>query len=120
MSPFRSSNSKTHDLARKISGLHADPILHERKLILDRLHGRRQLVHLRNDTRPTIGVRWYGLGSLLRSRIVNDHLDVAPEKPDRQLIYIDQWEELYAMAPPAEDASPWISSQERRLVSIPS
>ena len=48
---------KNPDLARKISGLHADPILHERKLILDRLHGRRQLVHLRNDTRPTIGVR---------------------------------------------------------------
>ena len=58
---------KTPDLARKISGLHSDLILHERKLILDRLHARRQLVHLLNDTRPTIGVLWHGLGSLRRS-----------------------------------------------------
>ena len=36
--------------------------------------------------------------------IVNDRLDAAPEKPDRLLIYVDQWEELYAMAPAAEDA----------------
>ena len=28
---------------------------------------------------------------------------VPPEKPDRLLIYVDQWEELYAMAPPPED-----------------
>jgi energy-coupling factor transporter ATP-binding protein EcfA2 len=38
------------------------------------------------------------------NRIVNDRLDAAPEKPDRILIYVDQWEELYAMAPTTEDA----------------
>ncbi len=39
------------------------------------------------------------------ARIVNDRLDAAPEqeKQDHLLIYVDQWEELYAMAPPAED-----------------
>ena len=36
-------------------------------------------------------------------RIVDRRLDCAPEKPDRLLIYVDQWEELYAMAPPPED-----------------
>ena len=36
-------------------------------------------------------------------RIVDRRLDDAPEKPDRLLIYVDQWEELYAMAPPPED-----------------
>jgi energy-coupling factor transporter ATP-binding protein EcfA2 len=38
------------------------------------------------------------------ARIVNDRLDTAREKPDRLLIYVDQWEELYAMAPTTEDA----------------
>jgi len=38
------------------------------------------------------------------TRIVASRLDNAPEKPDRLLIYVDQWEELYAMAPPAEAA----------------
>ena len=33
------------------------------------------------------------------ARIVDRRLDTAPEKPDRLLIYVDQWEELYAMAP---------------------
>src|SRR6185503_3002051 len=28
------------------------------------------------------------------SRIVRSRLDAAPEKPDRLLIYVDQWEEL--------------------------
>ena len=37
------------------------------------------------------------------ARIVDRRLDGAPEKPDRLLIYVDQWEELYAMAPAAED-----------------
>ena len=37
------------------------------------------------------------------TRIVDRRLDGAPEKPDRLLIYVDQWEELYAMAPAAED-----------------
>jgi hypothetical protein len=37
------------------------------------------------------------------TRIVDRRLDAAPEKPDRLLIYVDQWEELYAMAPPPED-----------------
>ena len=36
-------------------------------------------------------------------RIVGRRLDAAPGKPDRLLIYVDQWEELYAMAPAAED-----------------
>jgi energy-coupling factor transporter ATP-binding protein EcfA2 len=35
--------------------------------------------------------------------IVDRRLEAAPEKPDRLLIYVDQWEELYAMAPPPED-----------------
>jgi WD40 repeat protein/energy-coupling factor transporter ATP-binding protein EcfA2 len=37
------------------------------------------------------------------ARIIDRRLDAAPEKPDRLLIYVDQWEELYAMAPPPED-----------------
>jgi WD40 repeat protein/energy-coupling factor transporter ATP-binding protein EcfA2 len=37
------------------------------------------------------------------ARIVGRRLDAAPERPDRLLIYVDQWEELYAMAPPPED-----------------
>ena len=37
------------------------------------------------------------------ARTVDRRLDAAPEKPDRLLIYVDQWEELYAMAPPSED-----------------
>ena len=37
------------------------------------------------------------------ARIVDRRLDAAPEKPDRLLIYVDQWEELYAMAPAPED-----------------
>jgi WD40 repeat protein/energy-coupling factor transporter ATP-binding protein EcfA2 len=36
-------------------------------------------------------------------RILDRRLDSAPEKPDRLLVYVDQWEELYAMAPPPED-----------------
>jgi energy-coupling factor transporter ATP-binding protein EcfA2 len=37
------------------------------------------------------------------ARIVDRRLDAALEKPDRLLIYVDQWEELYAMGPPPED-----------------
>ena len=37
------------------------------------------------------------------ARAVDRHLDAEPEEPDRLLIYVDQWEELYAMAPPPED-----------------
>jgi hypothetical protein len=37
------------------------------------------------------------------ARAVDRRLDAASEKPDRLLIYIDQWEELYAMAPTPED-----------------
>src|SRR5271165_6297186 len=37
------------------------------------------------------------------ARIVKRRLDAAPERPDRLLIYVDQWEELYTMAPPPED-----------------
>jgi hypothetical protein len=36
-------------------------------------------------------------------RVVNDRLDDARERPDRLLIYVDQWEELYAMVPAADD-----------------
>jgi energy-coupling factor transporter ATP-binding protein EcfA2 len=39
----------------------------------------------------------------LLAHVVDRRLDAAPEKPDRLLIYVDQWEELYAMAPQAED-----------------
>jgi WD40 repeat protein len=42
-------------------------------------------------------------GSETLARIVDRRLDSAPEKPDRLLIYVDQWEELHAMAPAAED-----------------
>jgi energy-coupling factor transporter ATP-binding protein EcfA2 len=37
------------------------------------------------------------------ARIVDRRLDAAPERPDRLLIYVDQWEEVYAMAPVVED-----------------
>jgi len=37
------------------------------------------------------------------ARMVDRRLDAAPEKPDRLVVYVDQWEELYAMAPAAED-----------------
>jgi hypothetical protein len=37
------------------------------------------------------------------ARIVERRLEIAQEKPDRLLIYVDQWEELYAMAAPPED-----------------
>jgi energy-coupling factor transporter ATP-binding protein EcfA2 len=37
------------------------------------------------------------------ARVIDRRLDAAPERPDRLLIYVDQWEELYAMAPPPED-----------------
>ena len=39
----------------------------------------------------------------LLAHVIDRRLNAAPEKPDRLLIYVDQWEELYAMAPPAED-----------------
>jgi energy-coupling factor transporter ATP-binding protein EcfA2 len=39
----------------------------------------------------------------LLARVVEHRLDATPEKPDRLLIYVDQWEELYAMAPASED-----------------
>src|SRR5208337_1835681 len=39
----------------------------------------------------------------LLAHVIDRRLDAAPEKPDRLLIYVDQWEELYAMAPSAED-----------------
>jgi energy-coupling factor transporter ATP-binding protein EcfA2 len=39
------------------------------------------------------------------ARIIEARIDGAPEheRLDRLLVYVDQWEELYAMAPPAED-----------------
>jgi WD40 repeat protein/energy-coupling factor transporter ATP-binding protein EcfA2 len=36
------------------------------------------------------------------ARVIVDRLDLAAERPDCLLIYVDQWEELYAMAPDAE------------------
>ena len=42
-------------------------------------------------------------GADLLAHVVDRRLDAAPEKPDRLLIYVDQWEELYAMAPPVEE-----------------
>ena len=54
------------------------------------------------------------------ARIVNRRLDAAPEKPDRLLIYVDQWEELYAMAPAAEDksATSSIRTTSRRFIAL--
>ena len=46
----------------------------------------------------------YRSGDLeMLSYVVDRRLDNTPEKPDRLLIYVDQWEELYAMAPRPED-----------------
>ena len=39
----------------------------------------------------------------LLSHIIREGLDRAEGKPDRLLLYIDQWEELYAQAPPTGD-----------------
>ena len=39
----------------------------------------------------------------LLSHMVREELDRAEGKPDRLLLYIDQWEELYAQAPPSSD-----------------
>jgi uncharacterized protein YjbI with pentapeptide repeats/energy-coupling factor transporter ATP-binding protein EcfA2 len=39
----------------------------------------------------------------LLSHMIGEHLDQAEGKPDRLLLYIDQWEELYAQAPPSSD-----------------
>jgi tetratricopeptide (TPR) repeat protein len=40
--------------------------------------------------------------------VIAQRLDSAPEKPDRLLVYVDQWEELYSMGPGPE------APQERR------
>jgi energy-coupling factor transporter ATP-binding protein EcfA2 len=39
----------------------------------------------------------------LLSHMIREGLDRAEGKPDRLLLYIDQWEELYAQAPPTSD-----------------
>jgi energy-coupling factor transporter ATP-binding protein EcfA2 len=39
----------------------------------------------------------------LLSHMIRQELDQAEGKPDRLLLYIDQWEELYAQAPPSSD-----------------
>jgi WD40 repeat protein len=39
----------------------------------------------------------------LLSHMIRQELDEAEGKPDRLLLYIDQWEELYAQAPPSSD-----------------
>jgi TPR repeat protein len=39
----------------------------------------------------------------LLSHMIREQLDRAEGKPDRLLLYIDQWEELYAQAPPSSD-----------------
>jgi energy-coupling factor transporter ATP-binding protein EcfA2 len=39
----------------------------------------------------------------LLSYMIREQLDQAEGKPDRLLLYIDQWEELYAQAPPSSD-----------------
>ena len=39
----------------------------------------------------------------LISHMIREQLDQAEGKPDRLLLYIDQWEELYAQAPPSSD-----------------
>jgi energy-coupling factor transporter ATP-binding protein EcfA2 len=39
----------------------------------------------------------------LLSHMIREQLDQTEGKPDRLLLYIDQWEELYAQAPPSSD-----------------
>jgi hypothetical protein len=39
----------------------------------------------------------------LLSHMIREELDRAEGKPDRLLLYVDQWEELYAQAPPSTD-----------------
>jgi energy-coupling factor transporter ATP-binding protein EcfA2 len=39
----------------------------------------------------------------LLSHMIREQLDQAEGKPDRLLLYIDQWEELYAQTPPTSD-----------------
>src|SRR6516162_1637245 len=39
----------------------------------------------------------------LLSHMIRQELDRAEGKPDRLLLYVDQWEELYAQAPPSSD-----------------
>ena len=39
----------------------------------------------------------------LLSHMIRRELDQAEGKPDRLLLYVDQWEELYAQAPPSSD-----------------
>jgi energy-coupling factor transporter ATP-binding protein EcfA2 len=39
----------------------------------------------------------------LLSHMIREQLDQAEGEPDRLLLYIDQWEELYAQAPPSSD-----------------
>ncbi len=39
----------------------------------------------------------------LLSHMIREELDRAEGKPDRLLLYIDQWEELFARAPPSGD-----------------
>ena len=39
----------------------------------------------------------------LLSHMIREELDRAEGKPDRLLLYIDQWEELYALAPASSD-----------------
>src|SRR5262245_58778480 len=39
----------------------------------------------------------------LLSHMIREELDAAKGKPDRLLLYIDQWEELYAQAPSSSD-----------------
>jgi energy-coupling factor transporter ATP-binding protein EcfA2 len=39
----------------------------------------------------------------LLSHMIREQLDLAEGKPDRLLLYIDQWEELYAQAPSSSD-----------------
>jgi hypothetical protein len=41
--------------------------------------------------------------SELLSHMIRQELDQAEGKPDRLLLYIDQWEELYAQAPSSSD-----------------
>jgi Tol biopolymer transport system component len=56
------------------------------------------------DARLEKEAAFYGAGDAeTLTRIVDRRLDAAPEKPDRLLIYVDQWEELYAMAPAPEE-----------------
>ncbi len=52
------------------------------------------------------------------TRVVDRRLDGAPEKPDRLLIYVDQWEELYALAPAAAERARQHATDVEKFIEL--